>query len=138
LNQRNLDGTKYLLIVLLAITAIVLMATPVYGQLLSTQRLQLNVYTYANHPVNQFTVTATYKGETQTKTRDYNSQPKTILLGQQYVVVSFLFSPKIRGLADLYNACVTNLSTAERDCSTGYWLPGLDHGVMYMEIFANQ
>jgi len=122
----------------LFITAFILFFTlitpPALGQY-SIQRLKLWVCAWAHSPVGQFTVKATYKGETLQKTSYF--KPKACH-GGSGMWVQFLFSPKARGFVDFYKVCVYNLSTQERNCATtNYWFPGTSYSVIHMQIFAN-
>ncbi|CAN5520808.1 hypothetical protein BH18THE1_BH18THE1_10590 [soil metagenome] len=112
---------------------------PVYAQLFSSQRLKLNICAYAKHPVNQFTIKATCKGESRSKTLNYKGGGyKCSFLGNSGIWVNFLFSPKDRGSLDLYDVCIMNLSTQERHCETHYWFPGFDSSKNDIEIFTNR
>jgi hypothetical protein len=112
-----------------------LITSPALGQV-STQRLILHVCAYAHNPVSQFTVVATYKGETQKQTHNYDSTKHCSRWGGMWV--SFTFAPKERGLLDFYQVTVTNLDTREKHFENPYWFPGSRDARINMEIYSSR
>lgn len=131
----GLQYTKHVIFLLACLLVISLITLPVYGQQFSTQRLKLWICAYSKEPVGQFTVKATYKGESLKKTQYFRP---IACHGGSGMWVQFLFSPKVRGYVDLYSFCVYNLSTQERNCGTNYWFPGTSYSVNHMQIFSNR
>lgn len=123
------------LFIIVFVFVFTLITPPVLGQS-STQRLKLYVCAYAHNPVSQFTVVATYKGETQKQTLNYYKTGHCSRWGGSWVY--FIFSPKERGVLDFYQVTVTNLDTGEQHVENSYWVPGFRDSRNTMEIYSNR